>query len=216
MLILSREAIKTSVSRNMTSTPHMTAVTLAKYPIMRRLVFIVLLELLPSCIWAQVVSCHKTELDEYVGKNVRKKGGVSLTDKQSTSQYSVANVLFDTTCYIKTMADYKIKQIMDSLALSKKPDECRNGFAVEVMRARLALLREISRKYYANNTMENIRCILHNLYCLTGIKPHGDGDLFGYTFISSHTVTQYEEWLESNKERLCIDLNTRILFVPHE
>lgn len=144
------------------------------------------------------------------------QGGTNLTSKQPFSHFHDLAVLSDTTCYIKIMDDYKIAQIMDSLASAKKLDECMNGFAVEVMRARLILLREISHQYYPNNTMENIRCILYNLYRLTGIKHKGDGDLFGYSFISSYSITQYEKWLESNKEILCIDSASRVLFVPQE
>lgn len=144
------------------------------------------------------------------------QGCTDLTRKQPTSHFHVSDDSSSTTCYIKIMDDYKIAQIMDSLASAKKPDECMNGLAVEVMRARLILLREISHEYHLTNTMENIRCILYNLYRLTGIKHKGDGDFFGYTFISSYSVTQYEKWLESNKERLCIDSATRILFIQQE
>lgn len=142
--------------------------------------------------------------------------GTNLTSEQSFPQFHTLAVLSDTTCYIKIMHDYKIAQLMDSLASAKKSDECLNDFAVKVMRARLALLQEISNKYYPRNTMENIRCILYNLYRLTGIKHKEDHDFFGYTFISSYSISQYEKWLESNKERLCIDPVSRILFVTQE
>ena len=116
-------------------------------------------------------------------------------------------------CFIKIMDDYKIKGMMDSLATCRDTNVCDNGFAVEVMQARLNLLREISHQHIARNTKENIRCMLQNLYRLTGIAPKGDGDYIGYTFISPHTISQYEEWFETNKNRLCIDMNTWLLFV---
>lgn len=142
--------------------------------------------------------------------------GTNLNSKQPFSHFHDLAVLSDTTCYIKIIDDFKIRQMMDSLASAKKLDQCMNGLAVKVMRARLILLREISHKYYPNNTMENIRCILYNFYRLTGIKHKGDCDFWGYTFISSYSITQYEKWLESNKEILCIDSASGILFVPQE
>ena len=85
------------------------------------------------------------------------------------------------------------------------------------MKARLTLLREISHERECDPvTMDDIRCILYNLYCLTGIKHSGDHDLIGYRFLAPFSVTQYEEWLELNCEKLCIDLNTRLLFIVNE
>lgn len=122
----------------------------------------------------------------------------------------------DTLSFIRIMDNYKIEQLMDSLASSRNSVTCMNGLAVEVMRSRLGLLKEVSCKYYARNTMDNIRCMLHNLYHLTAIRPEGDHDFFGTTFISLHSISQYEEWLKSNGDQLCIDPSTRVLFVPRE
>ena len=124
--------------------------------------------------------------------------------------------LGDTITYIKIMDDYQIEQLMDSLSTSIILDECMNGFAIEVMKSRLCLLEEISRRYCTQNTMNSIRCILHNFYYLTGIKPQGDHDFYGTTFVSLHSISQYKVWLESNKERLCIDSASRLLFIPQE
>ena len=124
--------------------------------------------------------------------------------------------LGDTITYIKIMDDYQIEQLMDSLSTSIILDECMNGFAIEVMKSRLCLLEEISRRYCIQNTMDNIRCILYNFYYLTGIKPQGDHDFYGTTFVSLHSISQYKEWLKSNKERLCIDSDSRLLFIPQE
>ena len=74
--------------------------------------------------------------------------------------------LGDTITYIKIMDDYQIEQLMDSLSTSIALDECMNGFAIEVMKSRLYLLEEISRRYCTQNTVDNIQCILYNFYYL--------------------------------------------------
>lgn len=147
---------------------------------------------------------------------LRSQVNVSHSLKQSKGFNLDLLSLGDTITYIKIMNDSQIEQLMDSLSTSIILDECMNGFAIEVMRSRLYLLEEISRRYCTQNTMDNIQCILYNFYYLTGIKHQSDHDFYGTTFISSHSISQYAEWLESNKERLCIDSDTRLLFIPHE
>lgn len=133
------------------------------------------------------------------------------------SSYKRTISFSDTICNIKIMDNCEIKEMMDSLAIKKNTDECLNSFAIDVMKARLTLLREISHERECDPvTMDDIRCILYNLYCLTGIKHSGDHDLIGYRFLAPFSVTQYEEWLELNCEKLCIDLNTRLLFIVNE
>lgn len=133
-----------------------------------------------------------------------------------TTSCQIPIYLCDTICHIRIMDDYKIREAMDSLSISSKFDVHTNSFAIEVMYARLRLLRNISRKYIPRNTKEDIRCILQNLSYLTGIEPQGDADLFGITFISSYTISQYERWYDNNKGRICIDIDSRLLYTPNK
>jgi hypothetical protein len=47
------------------------------------------------------------------------QGGTNLTCKQTSSHFHDLVSLSDTTCYIKIMDDYKMTQMMDSLASAK-------------------------------------------------------------------------------------------------
>lgn len=121
--------------------------------------------------------------------------------------------LLDSVSNIKIFNEDKLKRKYFKLCEETTNCNCDNLFAIKVMEQRIQILCKITLFYRDNYiTCRDIDCILLNFYLLTGVRHKSGADYFGWKPFSELEITQYKRWLNQNKEFLCIDEESRILY----
>ena len=121
----------------------------------------------------------------------------------------------DSVSCIKIIDSVTLRKKMEMLSQDTTSCGCNNKYAVKVMIYRLDLFKKnYLKNEFQQKKWDDIEIILLNFYYITGYKYESGGDYFGYRRISYYSIAQYESWLLQNKDRICIDMNSRVLYVP--
>lgn len=127
--------------------------------------------------------------------------------------FTNVSMFTDSVTYIKSFDAVRMYNKMLELSYDTSACNCHNKYAVKVMTYRLKLIK----KHFIDiqqSKWDDIESIMLNFYYITGYRHVSDGDFFGFKRISSYSIGQFESWLSQNKDRICIDMDSRLLYVP--
>ncbi len=185
---------------------------------MKNAIFLLSLVVVTNLVWAQsfLQNARIPTTKEIMSNGIQSLNFENLNRKMTETPPLYIGGLFDSITDIKIINTDKLKIKFSELSSARKKNcDCNNAFAIKVMEQRIQLLIKINQLYRDRYTSSrDVDCIFLNFNLLTGVKHEydGDGDYFGPLPFSMGEISQFEEWLSQNKQYLCIDMESRILY----
>lgn len=184
---------------------------------MKKAIFLLSLVVVTNLVWAQsfLQNARIPTTNEIMSNGIQSLNFENL-NRKLTETPPLYIGLFDSITDIKIINTDKLKIKYSELSSARKKNcDCNNAFAIKVMEQRIQLLIKINQLFRDRYThSRDVDCIFLNFNLLTGVKHEydGDGDFIGTLPFSMGEISQFEEWLSQNKQYLCIDMESRILY----
>lgn len=183
---------------------------------MKKAIFLLSLVVVTNIVWAQsfLQNARIPTTNEIMSNGIQSLNFENL-NRKLTETPPLYIGLFDSITDIKIINTDKLKIKYSEFSARKKNCDCNNAFAIKVMEQRIQLLIKINQLFRDRYThSRDVDCIFLNFNLLTGVKHEydGDGDFIGTLPFSMGEISQFEEWLSQNKQYLCIDMESRILY----
>lgn len=185
---------------------------------MKKAIFLLSLVVVTNLVWAQsfLQNARIPTTKEIMSNGIQSLNFENLNRKMTETPPLYIGGLFDSITDIKIINTDKLKIKYSELSSARKKNcDCNNAFAIQVMEQRIRLLIKINQLFRDRYThSRDVDCIFLNFNLLTGVKHeyHGDCDFIGPQPFSMGEISQFKEWLSQNKQYLCIDMESRILY----